>query len=216
VEPFEELQREITKAALSLISGSDFALAGSGAIREHGLIIRPTEDIDLFTTNTDTENFNKNVDLILSGLRASGYSIEPQQRAERFARLMVEKDRLLVNIDLGVDWRENEPIIMDIGPVLNIEDAVGNKATALFNRSEARDFLDVDRIRMSGLYSDETLLAMIKERDLGFQLDIFIDQLDYINRLMPYQVNIYGTSAEQLEQIKTRFNEWREALRKLQ
>jgi hypothetical protein len=97
---------------------------------------------------------------------------------------------------------------MDIGPVLNIEDAVGNKATALFGRSEARDFLDVDRIRTSGLYSDEELLTVIKERDLGFRLDILIQQLDYINRLMPYQVNIYGVSAEQLEQIKARFNVW--------
>jgi hypothetical protein len=207
VEPFDLLQREITKAALSLIGDSDFALAGSGAIREHGLINRPTEDIDLFTTNADAEIFRKNVDLVLGGLRTGGYCVEPQQMAERFARLVVEKDGLMVNIDLGVDWRENDPIIMDIGPVLNIKDAVGNKAAALFSRSEARDFLDVDRIRTSGLYSDEELLAMIEERDLGFQLDALIQQLDHINRLMPYQVSVYGVNAEQLEQIRARFND---------
>jgi hypothetical protein len=33
---------------------------------------------------------------------------------------------------------------------------------------------------------------------------------------MPYQVNIYGVSAEQLEQIKSRFNEWIEALKSLE
>jgi hypothetical protein len=216
VESFERLQREITKAALGLMADSDFALAGSGAIREHGLISRPTEDIDLFTTNTDADSFSRNVGLVLNGLQAGGYSVEPQQQAERFARLVVKKDGLMVNIDLGVDWRDNEPIIMDIGPVLNIEDAVGNKAAALFSRSEARDFLDVDRIRSSGLYSDGMLLEMIRQRDLGFEIGAFVQQLKYINRLMPYQVNIYGVSAEQLEQVKSRFSEWIEVLENLE
>jgi hypothetical protein len=211
MESFELLQREITKAALSLITGSDFALAGSGAIREHGLISRPTEDIDLFTTNTDADSFSRNVSLILNGLQADGYNVELKQQAERFARLVVERDGLMVNIDLGVDWRDKEPVIMDIGPVLNIEDAVGNKAAALFSRSEARDFLDVDRIRTSGLYSDDMLLEMIRQRDLGFEIGAFVQQLEYVNRLMPYQVNIYGVSAEQLEQIKFRFNKWIES-----
>ena len=34
MEPFEKLQRKITKVALSLVEDSNFALAGSGAIRE--------------------------------------------------------------------------------------------------------------------------------------------------------------------------------------
>jgi hypothetical protein len=39
---------------LAVISGDDFALAGSGAIREHGRIDRPTLDIDLFTIQGGT------------------------------------------------------------------------------------------------------------------------------------------------------------------
>jgi hypothetical protein len=60
------------------------------------------------------------------------------------------------------------------------------------------------------------LLAMIRQRDLGFKMGMFVQQLEYINRLMPYQVNIYGVSAEQLEQIKSKFNEWIEALKGLE
>ena len=44
-----DAQREVTRIALSGIAGFGFALAGSGAIREHGVIDRPTEDVDLFT-----------------------------------------------------------------------------------------------------------------------------------------------------------------------
>jgi len=151
MERYKSFQREITKLALDFIADSGFALAGSGAIREHGLISRPTEDIDLFTANTDAKNFEKSVDLIFSGLKSCGYTVNVKQQAERFVRLEVEKDNLFVNIDLGVDWRGNKPVVTDIGPVLDIEDAVGNKVAALFSRSEARDFLDVDRIRASRL-----------------------------------------------------------------
>jgi hypothetical protein len=40
-------QREIARLAPAGIGPSGFALAGSGAIREHGVTDRPTEDVDL-------------------------------------------------------------------------------------------------------------------------------------------------------------------------
>ena len=52
-----DAQREVTRIALSGIAGFGFALAGSGAIREHGVIDRPTEDVDLFTTTRDPVEF---------------------------------------------------------------------------------------------------------------------------------------------------------------
>jgi hypothetical protein len=45
-------------ARIALDSVEGFALAGSGAIREHGVIDRPTEDVDLFTANADEEAFS--------------------------------------------------------------------------------------------------------------------------------------------------------------
>lgn len=38
-------QRRITRIALETLGSDDFALAGSGAIREHGLIDGPTQDV---------------------------------------------------------------------------------------------------------------------------------------------------------------------------
>ncbi|SHE24479.1 hypothetical protein [Actinomyces glycerinitolerans] len=49
----QEEQRRITRLALEAAGEeSGFTLAGSGAIREHGLIDRHTEDVDLFTVET--------------------------------------------------------------------------------------------------------------------------------------------------------------------
>ena len=45
--PYANRQRNIARLALQAAGAhSGFALAGSGAICEHGLIDRPTEDVD--------------------------------------------------------------------------------------------------------------------------------------------------------------------------
>lgn len=40
-------------------------------------------------------------------------------------------DGIHIDVDLGVDWRQNEPVTFDLGPVLSQADAVGNKVSAL-------------------------------------------------------------------------------------
>ena len=68
---------------------------------------------------------------------------------------------------MGVDWRKAEPAVLAIGPVLSLEDAVGNKLSALYSRAYPRDFLDVDSIRVSGKFTDAELIRSAVERDPG-------------------------------------------------
>ena len=53
----EAMQRDVARIALSDAADSGFALAGSGAIREHGLTQRPTADVDLFTVMSAQDKF---------------------------------------------------------------------------------------------------------------------------------------------------------------
>jgi hypothetical protein len=150
------VQREVARIALAGVDG--FALAGSGAIREHGVIERPTEDVDLFTTSQDVTAFSAAVDQVTAQLRGSGYRVEQTRRAAHFARLRVDSaDGLQLDLDLGVDWRQDDPVTLEVGPVLSLSDAVGNKVSALYSRGEPRDYLDVDAIRASGRFSDDEL-----------------------------------------------------------
>lgn len=205
------VQREVTRIALAGVDG--FALAGSGAIREHGVIERPTEDVDLFTASQDVTAFSAAVDQVVDQLRGSGFEVEETRRAPQFARLHVATgDRLQLDVDLGVDWRRDDPVTLDVGPVLSLGDAVGNKISALYGRGEARDYLDVDAIRASGRFSDEQLVAAAAERDPGFEVGMFARQLAAATRIQVAQVARYGVSAEQLEAIKTRCARWAEAL----
>lgn len=204
-------QREVTRTVLARLQG--FALAGSGAIREHGVTDRPTEDIDLFTDSLDVSGFDRSVDQVVADLRGSGYEVEETRRVPRFARLhVVTSDGRQLDIDMGVDWRHDDPVRLDVGPVLSLADAVGNKVSALYSRAEARDYLDVDAIRRSGQFSDAQLLAAAAERDPGFDVAMFSTQLAAASRLRPAQVARYGVTAAELEDVKSRCLQWASTL----
>jgi Nucleotidyl transferase AbiEii toxin, Type IV TA system len=206
------VQREVARIALAGVDG--FALAGSGAIREHGMIDRPTEDVDLFTTSQDVTAFGTAVDQVTAELRGSGYQVDQTRRAPQFARLHVAtRAGVELDVDLGVDWRQDDPVALDVGPVLSLADAVGNKVGALYSRGEVRDYLDVDAIRASGRFSDDQLIAAATARDAGFEVDMFVWRLDAARRIDLDDVTRYDVTADQLESIKARCTEWASDLR---
>lgn len=209
-----ELQRTVTRIALEASGSSGFALAGSGAIREHGVISRMSQDVDLFTSNTSEGAFGAAVDRVVDALDEAGYSVDVRRRTQQFARLQVRTaDGQQVDIDMGMDWREAEPVTLGVGPVLSIQDAIGNKVSALYSRAEARDFFDVDAIRSSGHYTDAQLIDAAAERDPGFDAGMFANQLDRVNRLTVDDLKEYGVDATELDAIRKRLTGWAGLLR---
>jgi hypothetical protein len=199
-------QREVARIALAGVDG--FALADSGAIREHGVIERPTEDVDLFTTSQDVTASSAAVDQVTAELRGSGYRVEQNPQSStvrpppcgqrRWAPSRPRPGRGLA--------REDDPVTLEVGPVLSLSDAVCNKVSALYSRGEPRDYLDVDAIRASGRLSDDQLIAAAAERDAGFEVEMFAQQLADVRRITLADVDRYGVSADQLEGIKERLH----------
>lgn len=206
-------QRHLTKLALNVLAGDEFALAGSGAIREHGLIDRPTQDVDLFTVQSAQARFEPAVDRLITEVREHGYRVLVERRQQGFAQLTVTTPSgLEIGMDLGIDWRAEPAVSLAIGPVLSQDDAVGNKVAALFSRGEVRDFLDVDAIRRSGQYSDADLYRLAKRADTGFTLDRLAQRLAFAERMQPEHVTDYGVIPAQLDEIKSRLARWRDAI----
>ena len=207
-------QRHVASVVLGEIGSAGFALAGSGAIREHGITDRPTRDVDLFTTTaTGPEAFAAALAATEHVLRDHGYKVTQTRSTPQFARLLVEylngpAPALVVEIDLGIDWRGEPPAQLAIGPVLALGDAVGNKVVAVYSRGEARDYLDLDAIRQSGRFTDPELLTLAQEHDPGFEPAMFIQQLRRVRELGPVETAEYGTNAADLEQIKSRLASW--------
>lgn len=210
----QDHQRDATRTLLGATAGRGFALAGSSAIREHGLIQRPTADVDLFSSNLDPEPFAEALEAGTRALCNCGYAVSLVMRADQFARVTVTaSDGYSFDVDMGVDWRAHEPVTLSIGPVLDIEDAVANKVDALYSRAYPRDFLDVDAIRRSGRFTDEALIESATNHDPGFDREMFTRQLALVDRLRPEDVSEYGYTAEDLDGVRTRLRAWIHDLR---
>lgn len=209
-----QAQRDLAKCALEVLP--EFALAGSGAIREHGLIDRPTEDVDLFSTFDEVgtpDDFSASISRLCDALIEAGYSVQKDSSGDFFQSLTVTKDGVVLQMDMGVDFRSFPPAMMSLGPVINRDDAVGSKVAAMFSRGEARDYLDVDRIRSNSNYSDKDLFDLACEVDAGLDEGLFIQSLEWSKNIKLSQVEKYGYTAENLEQLQERFSSWAKVLR---
>lgn len=113
-----------------------------------------------------------------------------------------------IEVDLGVDWRANEPTAREVGPVLELEDAIGNNISALYARTAPRDFLDVDAIRSSGRFSDAALLKLSEDRDPGFERKLFAHQLQQVERMDPGVVAPYGVGPQRWGAVQARSMQW--------
>lgn len=71
----QETQRQLIACALEVLADAGFALAGSGAIREHGMTQRPTNDIDLFTVMQASTRFPNAVGSLIEHLTANNYDV---------------------------------------------------------------------------------------------------------------------------------------------
>lgn len=213
----EEAQRDVARVMLGVLAERGFALAGSGAIREHGIIQRPTADVDLFTEDRFSAEFEQSFEAGVRALRQRGCQVTVERRAAQFARFGVRTpDDHNFDIDMGVDWRAHDPVWFAVGPVLHVEDAVANKVCALFGRAAPRDFLDVDSIRRSGRFTDEALIESARDHGPGFDTAMFAQQLGLVDRLYPEDVAIYRCTADELAGVQARLRAWAHDLRGLE
>lgn len=161
--PIEPFKATVIELALRAAAIRGFALAGGNALAAHGLLSRPTQDIDLFTPFAG--GTGQVLDAIRTALVAEGYAVQLVRAAADgdFAELHVSRDGQGSHLDLGRDWRAHDAVTLDVGPVLHLDDAVGSKTTALLGRALPRDFIDIaaalDR------YSRRQLLELAFSRD---------------------------------------------------
>lgn len=207
-------QRRITTTLLDALGPHGFALSGAGALREHGILERPTEDVDLFCEQKSDADFAAATSRVDHALRDARFSAERVTDVPGFLRLRVTSaDGNDVDVDLGCDYRVLAPVTLDVGPVLALEDAVGNKVAALFSRGEPRDFLDVDAIRRTRHFTDDELLELAAARDGGFSIDWFAKRLASVTRIAPERVrDRYLVDVDEVRAAQARLVAWAKAL----
>jgi hypothetical protein len=139
--PVSDLHREVATLALRAAARHGFALGGGNALIAHGVIDRPTQDVDLFTDRE--RGVAVAADAVEAALRAAGYSAEKQADMFGLAEVFEGLDEQLAEwIITAPDGREmvlqmayfdrgHRPVIMEFGPVLDLDDVLGGKVARL-------------------------------------------------------------------------------------
>jgi len=205
VDPF---QAEVARIALTAAAGHGFALAGGNALVVHGLVDRPTQDVDLFSPEPGAPGAV--VDSVRRALEAAGYLVEvtrrPQDSAGEFAQLAISRDEKSMLLDLARDWRQLPPVSLDIGPVLHLDDAVGSKVTALVGRGLPRDFIDV--AAALARYRREELMTLAFARDPGLRVRDFSDAARALDDIPADAFAAYGMDAAGIATMRAQFDDW--------
>ncbi len=201
-------QAEIAEVALRVIGHQGFALAGAGALVVHGLISRPTQDLDLFSPSEGGPGqASASLLAALGGAGCQVRVLEPaEQHGGEFLRLQVQRGEHVVDIDLARDWRQHPPVHMQIGPVLHIDDAVASKVTAMIGRGLPRDYIDV--AAALGRYDRGALLRLAFHRDPGLRVLDVAHCMQLLDRLPDAPFADYGLTGDDVRRVRHEFRDW--------
>ncbi len=206
----DPLHERLAQIGLSVLADDGFALAGGYAVQAHGLLERPSEDVNLFTTVQAERAFPSAVRAAIAAYEADGLRVETLLQTPGFARLAVHdpaSDRTS-KVELAIDWRQHPPTVLAIGPVLHRDDAVANKMGAPYSRGQARDYIDVDAAVHTGAYDHERLLQLATEHDPGFDPGRFAEALQAVRRLPTREFTAYGLTDADAHALVGRILTW--------
>jgi predicted nucleotidyltransferase component of viral defense system len=200
--------RDVARIALTVARTHGFVLGGGVAWVVNGLVQRPTEDIDLFT---DTDGgVAAAAGKVSDALTAAGYAVEREAADELFDGMAADIQEFTVadgaralRLTLCRLDRHRAPVVMDVGPVMHLDDLVATKVAALVNRREVRDYIDV--AAALSRYSLERVLELAHASDTALDPDDVADAGRYLDRLDDSRFAVYGVDATQ---VRERLVDW--------
>ena len=214
--PISELQREVATIALRAAARNGFALAGGNALIAHGIIDRPTNDVDLFS-NEET-GVAAAADAVESALVEAGFLAERRDRmaglgdifegiGEGLAEwIITAPSGQQTMLQMAYFDRTRGPVTMDVGPVLDLEDVAAGKAVALVSRVEPRDY--VDTAATLDRYTMARLIGLARRLDPGLTERDFADAGRQLDRMPDQLFARYGLTPADVTALRERFKAW--------
>jgi predicted nucleotidyltransferase component of viral defense system len=151
-----------------------------------GLIDRPTRDLDYFTAPGDEKALSALRDALERALENAGLDHSRQRDLSTFVRIEVSDGEEQCEVDLAIDFRALPAEPSRYGPTLALEELAANKVLALFDRAEARDFLDL--AEPTRHFKLQPLFDLASQKDTGFDplsRSAFVVQPVHTRRLRP-------------------------------
>ena len=214
--PLDELHRRVATVALRVANRYGFALGGGNALIAHGLITRPTQDVDLFTNEeTGVEAAAGSVE---AALRNAGFETEREDAAAGVSDMFEGMDEGLaewtvtasdgqqIMLQMAYFDRTRQPVTMDVGPVLSLEDVVGGKVCALAGRAEPRDYIDTAAALKR--YSIRDAIGLARRLDPGLDDRDFADAARRLDQWGDGIFAPFGLRPADVAALREAFRDW--------
>jgi hypothetical protein len=211
-----ELHRRVATVALRVATRYGFALGGGNALIAHGLITRPTMDVDLFTNEeTGVEAAARSVE---TALREAGFDADREDKVAELSDMFEGADEGLAEwtvaahdgqrmmLQMAYFDRTAQPVTMDVGPVLSLADVVGGKVCALASRAEPRDYIDT--AASLRLYSIDQVIGLARKLDPGLDGRDFADAGRRLDQWGDAVFAAFGLSAADIGAVRAAFRDW--------
>lgn len=201
---------EIAEAFFELPESAAYAVGGGMAAIAHGLISRPTEDIDLFR---DRRHAGLGPEEVAAAFVAAaddrGWRVGWIRRFPEYARLDVSTPQSSLLVDIAFDVFDLPVTTTMLGPTLAERDVAVGKLVALFDRAEARDFADI--FAFATRFDREELLSLAIERDSGLRR---VDLAERIRRVTDSltPVQFPPESRARFDEMRSFYEGWRSEL----
>jgi len=214
--PISDVQRAVAVIALRAAARHGFALAGGNALIAHGIIDRPTDDVDLFSDQQT--GVAAAADAVQAALREAGFAAERRDTIGGLGDVFEGMGEGLAEwiitapggqqtmLQMAYFDRARGPVTMDVGPVLDIEDLAGWKTVALASRAEPRDY--VDTAAALEHYTAGQLITFARRLDPGLADRDFADAGRHLDQMPDRLFARYGLSPADVSGLRDRFRDW--------
>ncbi|MGD0238773.1 MAG: nucleotidyl transferase AbiEii/AbiGii toxin family protein [Streptosporangiaceae bacterium] len=214
--PVGRLHAQVAAIALRAAGRHGFALGGGNALMAHGVVDRFTADVDLFTD--EESSVAAAAESVEKALRGAGFGTERRDNVDGLDDIFYGLGDGLAEwivtapggeqmmLQLAYFDRARRPIVMEVGPVLDLEDVVGGKACALASRVEPRDY--VDTAAALERYSREQIVGFARRLDPGLTDRDFAEAAERLNQWGDGVFASFGLSPDEIAELRARFAAW--------
>ena len=214
--PLTELHRRVATVALRVATRYGFALGGGNALIAHGLITRPTQDVDLFTN--EESGVGAAAGSVEAALQAAGFEAQREDNADGMSDIfagmgeglaewtVTAPDGQQMMLQMAYFDRTRQPVTMDVGPVLSLEDVVGGKVCALAGRAEPRDYIDTAAALEH--YSVQDAIRLARRLDPGLEDRDFADAGRRLDHWGDAVFTPFGLGPADIAALRDTFRDW--------
>jgi hypothetical protein len=200
--PVGQLHGQVAAIALRAAARHGFALGGGNALMAHGVVDRFTADVDLFTDEEASVTAAAAAVERAGGLGDIFYGLG-DALAEWIVTAPGGEQMML---QLAYFDRARRPVVMEVGPVLDLEDVVGGKVCALASRVEPRDY--VDTAAALDRYTREQIIGFARRLDPGLTDRDFAEAAGRLDQWGDGVFASFGLGPREIAELRKRFADW--------